>query len=67
MRKRTNALRRFQQKLNDEELRENGKKQYIEEEKKYQVTFRKEKINYLEQYCNTTFSYNSWNEANKLA
>jgi hypothetical protein len=45
MRKRTNALRRrYQQTLNNEELRENVKNQYIERKKKYHAAIRKDKI-----------------------
>jgi hypothetical protein len=43
MRKRTNAPRRnYQRTLNNEELRDNRKNQYIE--KKYQATIRKDKL-----------------------
>jgi hypothetical protein len=63
-----NALRRrFQRTLNNDEMRENRKNQYIEGKKKYQVAIRKEKINPWKYYCNTTSPSNPWNEAYKLA
>jgi hypothetical protein len=67
MRKRTNALRKYQRTLNNEEPRENRKNQYIEGKKKYQAAIRKEKINSWKQYCNVTSPSNPWNEAYKLA
>ena len=67
MRRITNALRRrFQRTLNNDELRENRKNQYIEEKKKYQAEIRKEKINSWKHYCNTTYPGNPWNEAYNL-
>jgi hypothetical protein len=46
MRKRTKALRRkYKRTINIEELRENGKTQYIKERKKYLAAIRKEKMN----------------------
>jgi hypothetical protein len=46
MRKRTNALkRRYQRTLNNVELRESRKNQYIEGKRKCQAAIRKEKIN----------------------
>jgi len=66
--KRTNALqRRYQRTLNNEELREIRKNQYIEGKNKYQAAIRKEKINSWKQYCNTTSPSNPWNEAYNLA
>jgi hypothetical protein len=67
MRKKTNALRRrYQRTLNNEELREYRRKQYIEGQKEYQVEIRKEKIKSWKQYCNTSPN-NPWNAAYKLA
>jgi len=66
MRKRTNALRRrYQRTLNNDELRENRKNQYIAG-KKVQAAIRKENINSWKHYCNTTSPSNPWNEAYKL-
>jgi hypothetical protein len=45
MRKRTNAQRRrYQRTLNNEELRERRKNEYIEGKKTYQAAIRKQKI-----------------------
>jgi hypothetical protein len=44
IRKRTSAPRRYQRTLNNEELRDNRKNQYIEKKKKYQAAIRKEKL-----------------------
>jgi hypothetical protein len=68
MRKRTNTLRRrYQRTLNNNELRENRKNQYIEGKKKYQAAIMKEKINSWKHYCNTTSLSNPQKEAYKLA
>jgi len=56
-----NALRtRYQRTLNNGELRENRKNQYIEGKAKYQAAIRKEKINSWKEYCNTS-PKNPWN------
>ena len=68
LRKRTNALRRrYQRTLNNEELRENRKNQYLEGKRKYQAAIRREKLNSWKQYCNTTPSSNPWTTVYKLA
>jgi len=64
--KRTNALRRYQRTLNNEEVRENRKNQYFERKRKYQAAIREEKINSCKQYCNTS-SNNPCNAVYKRA
>lgn len=67
MRKKTNALRRrYQKTKNNQELREQRKTQYMEE-KKYEKTIKKEKIESWKQYCNLTSSNNPWNAVYRLA
>jgi ribonuclease HI len=68
MRRRTNAQRRrYQRTINNDELRESRKNEYIEGKKKYQAAIRKEKINSWKKYCNNTSPGNPWNEAYKQA
>ena len=67
MRKRTNAMRRYQRTLLNEELRANRKNQYIEEKKRYQAAVRKAKTNSWKQHCTITTPNNPWNEVYKLA
>jgi hypothetical protein len=67
MRKRTNAMRRYQRTLLNEELRANRKNQYIEEKKRYQAAIRKAKTNSWKQHCTITTPNNPWNEVYKLA
>jgi hypothetical protein len=67
MRKKINAMRRrYQQTLQDNNLRETRKPQYLQEKRKYKATPRKAKIQSWKQYCNAT-SANSWNMVYKLA
>jgi hypothetical protein len=67
VRKRTNALRRFQRTRNKEGLREQCKTSYLEEKVRYEATIKREKIHSWKEYCNLTTSTNPWNEVYKLA
>ena len=67
MRKRTNALRRYQRTPNNEDLRKSRKVQYIEEKKNYQAAIRKEKTHSCKQHCTITTPNNTWNEVYRLA
>jgi hypothetical protein len=67
MRKRIIALRRlYQRTRNNEDLRENRKRKYFEEEKKYQYEIRKEKLNSWKEYCNVAASVNPWSHVYRL-
>ena len=68
LRKRTNALRRRQQRTrNNDELRERRKLQYLEGKAQYATTFKREKLRSWKEYCNITTAANPWNEVYKLA
>jgi len=67
MRKRTNALRRFQRTRKNEGLREQRKTSYLEEKARYGATIKREKIRSWKEYCNLTTSSNPWNDVYKLA
>ena len=68
MRKKINAMRRrYQRTLQDSNLRETRKLQYLQEKRKYEATLRKAKIQSWKQYCNATTSANPWNVVYKLA
>jgi len=59
MRKKVNACRRlFQRTRNDEVVRENRKKRYLEAKRRYQVEIRKEKLNSLKEFCNVAACVN---------
>jgi len=68
MRKKFNAMRRrYQRTLQDSNLRETRKLQYLQEKRKYEATLRKAKIQSWKEYCNATTSTNPWNMVYKLA
>jgi len=68
MGKKINAMRRrYQRKIQDSNLRETRKLQYLQEKRKYEATLRKAKVQSCKQYCNTTTSANPWNIVFKLA
>jgi hypothetical protein len=67
MRKRTNALRRYQRTKNHEGLREQRKTIYLEEKERYEATVKREKIQSWREYCNLTTSSSPSNEVYKLA
>ena len=68
MRKKINAMRRrYQRTIRDEKLREDRKKIYLLEKKKYAAALRKSKITSWKQYCNATTTTNPWNAVYKLA
>jgi hypothetical protein len=67
MRKRTNALRRYQRTRKPEGLREQRKTIYLAEKTRYEATIKRDKIQSLKEYCNMTTSSNPWNEVYKLA
>jgi len=67
LRKRTNALRRRQQRTRNNELRERRKLQYLEGKAQYATTFKREKLRSWKEYCNITTAANPWNEVYKLA
>ena len=67
MRKRTNALRRYQRTRKHEGLREHRKTIYLAEKARYEATIKREKIQSWKDYCNLTTSSNPWNEVYKLA
>jgi len=59
MRKKVNACRRLLQRTrNDEVVRENRKKKYLEAKRRYQVAIRKEKLNSLKEFCNVAACVN---------
>jgi hypothetical protein len=58
MRKRTNALRRYQRTRKDESLREQRKTIYLAEKAMYEVTVKRVKIQSWKEYCNLTTSSN---------
>lgn len=67
-RKNTNALRRrYQRTINNEELREKRRKQYLKEKKEYNAIIRKEKIQSWKEYCSLTPSNSPWNAVYRLA
>jgi hypothetical protein len=66
MRKRTNALRRYQR-TRKHGLREQRKTIYLAEKARYESTIKREKIQSWKEYCNLTTSSNPWNEVYKLA
>jgi hypothetical protein len=68
MRKKVNACRRlFQRTRNDEVLRENRKKKYLEAKRTYQAGIKQEKLNSWKKFCNVEASINPWSQAYKLA
>ena len=67
MRKRTNALRRYQRTTGDEELREVRRSQYNKAKKDYQTAIRREKTRSWKQYCTTISPVNPCNEVYKIA
>ena len=68
MRKKINAMRRrYQRTLQDSNLHEIRKLQYLQEKRKYEANLRNAKIQSWEQYCNATTSANPWNMVYKLA
>ena len=67
MRKRTNALRRYQRTRKHEGLKEQRKTVYLAEKTWYEATIKREKIRSWKEYCNLTSSSNPWNEVCKLA
>jgi len=66
MRKRTNALRRYQRTRKHEGLKEQRKTVYLAEKTRYEVTIKREKIRSSKEYCSLSYS-NPWNEVYKLA
>ena len=68
MRKKIIAIRRrYQRTIQDSNLRETRKIQYLQEKRKYEATLRKAKIQTWKQYCNATMSSNPCNMVYKLA
>jgi hypothetical protein len=68
MRKKINAIRRrYQRSIQDSNMRETKKNQYLQEKRNYETTLRKAKIQSWKQYCNATMSSNPWNMVYKLA
>ena len=68
MRKKINTMRRrYQRTLQDSNLRETRKLQYLQEKRKYEATLRKAKIQSWKEYCKATTSTNPWNIVYKLA
>jgi hypothetical protein len=66
MRKRANALRRYQRTRKNEGLREPRKNIYLAEKARYEASIKREKIQSWKKYCNLASS-NPWNEVYKLA
>ena len=68
LRKRVNALRRrFQRTVNNEQLREERRIQYLEGNREYQLTIKHQKINSWKEFCNITDGSNPWNAVYKIA
>jgi len=68
MRNKINAIRRrYQRTLQDSNLRETKKLQYLQEKRKYEATLRKAKVQSWKEYCKATTSANPWNMVYKLA
>ena len=68
MRKKINATRRrYQRTLQDSNLHETRKLQYLQEKMAYGATLRKAKVQSWKQYCNATTSANPWNMVYNLA
>ena len=66
--KKVNACRRlFQITRNNEVLRENRTKKYLEVKRTYQVGIKKEKLNSWKEFCNVAASINPWSQVYKLA
>jgi hypothetical protein len=59
--------RRYQRTVRNENLREDRKQLYQQEEKKYVAALRKTKLLSWKEYCNATTTSNPWNAVYKLA
>ena len=68
MRKKVNVCRRlFQRTRNDEVVRENRKKKYLQAKRRYQEGIKKEKLNSWKEFCNVAASIKPWSQVYKLA
>jgi hypothetical protein len=67
MRKKINALRRYQRTTGNDALRESRKTQYNKAKAEYQAAVRKEKTRSWKDYCTLTSPTNPWTEIYKIA
>jgi len=68
LRKNVNALRRiYQRTSSNEDLRSEGKDQYNEGKRQYQLKLKDEKFKSWQSYCSSTEESNTWNAIYKTA